>query len=73
MSDAVEHLSGDLLVCPDGHGRLRVDSGAWSCDACGYSGVEQGGIVRFVEQAHLESFGTQWNRFDVVRDDEDDV
>ena len=71
MSDAVEHLSGDLLVCPDGHGRLRVDSGAWSCDVCGYSGVEQGGIVRFVEQAHLESFGTEWNRFDGVRAEED--
>ncbi len=72
MPDAVEHETGDLLVCPDGHGRLlRGDSGAWSCDACGYSGLERGGIVRFVEQAHLQSFGTQWNRFDVVRDDED--
>ena len=71
MSDAVEHLPGDLLVCPEGHGGLRFESGAWSCDRCGQVGVEQGGIARFVEQAHLESFGTQWNRFEVVRDAED--
>ena len=71
MPDAVEHLPGDLLVCPDGHGRLRFGSGRWTCDACGELGTEQGGIARFVEQSHLESFGTQWNRFDVVRDEED--
>ena len=71
MPDAVEQVPGDPWVCPDGHGRLRLESGEWTCAQCGRLGVEQGGIARFVEQAHLESFGTQWNRFDVVRDDED--
>jgi SAM-dependent methyltransferase len=71
MPDAVDDVLADLLVCPDGHGRLRLESGEWTCAQCGRLGVEQGGIARFVEQAHLESFGTQWNRFDVVRDDED--
>jgi len=71
MPDAGDDVLGDLLVCPDGHGRLRLESGEWTCAQCGRLGVEQGGIARFVEQAHLESFGTQWNRFDVVRDDED--
>ncbi len=71
MPDAVEQVAGDLWVCPEGHGRLRLESGEWTCVQCGRLGVEQGGIARFVEQAHLESFGTQWNRFDVVRDDED--
>lgn len=30
-----------------------------------------GGIPRFVEQAHLSSFGRQWNRYEVAHDEED--
>lgn len=30
-----------------------------------------GGIPRFVESQHLESFGRQWNRYEVAHDDED--
>ena len=29
------------------------------------------GIPRFVDDAHLESFGHQWTRFEVAHDDED--
>ncbi len=29
------------------------------------------GIPRFVEQAHLASFGLQWNKYEVAHDDED--
>ena len=71
MSDQPAHLTDDFLVCPDGHGRLQLRDDEWVCDECGRLGTQQGGIPRFVEQDHLESFGTQWNRFDVVRDEED--
>ncbi len=61
----------DLLVCPDGHGRLHREDDGWFCATCGRLATEVGGIPRFVSQEHLASFGEQWNRFDVVRDDED--
>ena len=38
---------------------------------CGVIGSNQDEIPRFVEQQHLASFGRQWNRYDVVRDEED--
>ncbi|QDT66203.1 class I SAM-dependent methyltransferase [Calycomorphotria hydatis] len=31
----------------------------------------QGGIPRFVQSEHLESFGRQWTRYEVAHDDED--
>lgn len=61
----------EFLVCPCGHGRIdRADEGL-HCTSCGVIGSDQDGIPRFVEQQHLASFGRQWNRYDVVRDDED--
>jgi SAM-dependent methyltransferase/DNA-directed RNA polymerase subunit RPC12/RpoP len=49
-------LQGDQpLVCPD----------------CGITIPVQGGIPRFVEAEHLESFGHQWTRYDVAHADED--
>ena len=71
MLDQSAHSTDDFLVCPDGHGRLQLRGDEWVCDVCGRLGVEQGGVPRFVEQDHLASFGAQWNRFDVVRDEED--
>ena len=71
MLDQSAHSTDDALVCPDGHGRLQLRGDQWVCDECGCLGVEQGGVPRFVEQDHLASFVTQWNRFDVVRDEED--
>ena len=71
MLDQSAHSTDDALVCPDGPGRLQLRGEQWVCDECGCLGVEQGGVPRFVEQDHLASFGTQWNRFDVVRDEED--
>ena len=71
MLDQSAHSIDDVLVCPDGHGRLHLRGDQWVCDECGCLGVEQGGVPRFVDQDHLASFGAQWNRFDVVRDEED--
>ena len=71
MLDQSAHSIDDVLGCPAGHGRLHLRGDQWVCDECGCLGVEQGGVPRFVDQDHLASFGAQWNRFDVVRDEED--
>lgn len=41
------------------------------CPACGATYPVRGGIPRFVEAAHLESFGRQWTRYEVAHPDED--
>jgi len=72
MSDSA--ISGWLSAevrCPDGHGRLSVGDRRLSCSTCGIEASITGGIPRFVEQRHLASFGRQWNRYEVIRDDED--
>jgi SAM-dependent methyltransferase len=77
----VEPRSSLLSPCPSLLTRLRSpESGApLSYDAgrsklidpAGREWPVVEGIPRFVESAYLESFGRQWNRYDVVHDDED--
>ena len=40
-------------------------------DAAGHEWPVAEGIPRFVASRHLESFGRQWNRYEVAHDDED--
>lgn len=42
-----------------------------SCTPCGQSWSVVAGIPRFVSADHLESFGLQWNKYEVAHDDED--
>lgn len=42
-----------------------------TCAACGATVPVRQGIPRFVASQHLESFGRQWNRYEVAHDDED--
>ncbi|MDA0835303.1 MAG: class I SAM-dependent methyltransferase [Planctomycetota bacterium] len=48
----------------------RVAGLLW-CPRCALSINFREGIPRFVESAHLESFGLQWNRYEVAHADED--
>jgi SAM-dependent methyltransferase len=41
------------------------------CGACDRAWPVIGGIPRFVSSDHLESFGLQWNKYEVAHDDED--
>jgi len=41
------------------------------CEACSQSWPIVDGIPRFVSSEHLESFGLQWNRYEVAHDEED--
>ena len=43
----------------------------WHCSGCGRDVPEVDQIPRFVEQTYLESFGRQWNRYEVAHADED--
>lgn len=60
------------LRCPECGGPLETgDEGSLRCLDCRAAHAVVGGIPRFVQQEHLASFGLQWNRYDVARDEED--
>jgi SAM-dependent methyltransferase len=57
--------------CPIDQASLADDNGSVICLCCHTRWPVNGGIPRFVESAHLESFGRQWNRYEVAHADED--
>lgn len=59
------------FICPNCAGALSDESEALPCPGCDRRFPIINGIPRFVEQEHLESFGLQWNRYEVAHDDED--
>ena len=63
----------EQLVCPADGGRFEWDAAAETirCAACQATYPVIAGIPRFVGQEHLESFGLQWNKYEVAHDDED--
>jgi SAM-dependent methyltransferase len=66
-----------ILRCPRCWGRLEVESAAdvdaLRCRGCGAAYPVTRGIVRFAGEAYVASFGRQWNRYDVARDEEDEA
>ena len=55
------------LRCPaDGSPLSEVDQTQLGCSSCGTRYPVVSGIPRFVESEHLESFGFQWNRYEVA-------
>lgn len=70
MGDAAETTYG-LLRCPDDGAEFEAQGEALQCAKCGRQVPVRGGIPRFVSDEHLESFGFQWNRYEVAHDDED--
>ncbi len=67
-----------LLRCPRCGGLLdltEVEGGeALRCGgSCGASYPVVGGIPRFAGEQYVASFGRQWNRYDVARDEEDEA
>jgi SAM-dependent methyltransferase len=63
LRSLVSPETGEPLSYEAAHGALR--------DSAGREWPIKDGIPRFVESAHLESFGRQWNRYEVAHDDED--
>lgn len=65
----------DLLRCPTCRDTLEVSTEAPSlrCRGCGATFPVEKGVPRLAGQTYVASFGRQWNRYDVARDDEDEA
>jgi SAM-dependent methyltransferase len=69
---SIDPVIRDILRCPGCLGPLRSDGpDALRCVACDGPPFECGEVVRFAAAPYLASFGRQWNRYDVARDEED--
>lgn len=69
-------MSPDLLAllrCPNCAQSLTAADATLSCPACGQSMPILNGAPRLAGEAYVASFGRQWNRYDVARDDEDEA
>lgn len=71
-------MNTDLLAlfqCPECRGGLDVanDQTNVRCRACGHTIPVVSGIPRFAGEPYVASFGRQWNRYDVARDEEDEA
>jgi len=62
-----------LLRCPRCGGTLGGGGEGLRCRGCGTSYPVAGGIPRFAGEGYVASFGRQWNRYDVARDEEDEA
>lgn len=60
-----------LLLCPKDRTALRPSAGGWACPQCEFCAPVEREVTRFAGEGYTESFGRQWNRYDVVRDEED--
>ncbi len=63
----------DVLRCPRCRGNLSAPGDVLTCAGCGRSYPIEGGVPRFAGQQYAASFGRQWNRYDVARDEEDEA
>src|SRR4051794_13019382 len=66
-----------LFRCPRCRGELGLsgegDAIELSCRGCAAAYPVTRGIPRFAGEPYVASFGRQWNRYDVARDDEDEA
>jgi SAM-dependent methyltransferase len=62
----------ELLRCP-ACGLPVSGTAALACVKCGASYPTEGDIPRFAGEGYVASFGRQWNRYDVARDEEDEA
>jgi SAM-dependent methyltransferase len=65
----------DLLRCPSCQAPLTVadDPSRLACGSCAARYPITHDIPRFADESYVASFGRQWNRYDVARDEEDEA
>jgi len=75
MPSTMRRETLDLLRCPRCRGSLApmTEPAGFRCPACAGEYPEVGGVPRFAAGSYVASFGRQWNRYDVARDDEDEA
>src|SRR4051794_7851514 len=61
-----------LLLCPRCRSSLDAREDRLVCEGCGAAYSIVGGVPRLAGEGYVESFGRQWNRYDVARPEEDD-
>ena len=63
------------LRCPHCRGYLdtSTEPTGFHCPACDRTYPDIGGVPRFAGESYSASFGRQWNRYDVSRDEEDEA
>src|SRR6516165_2246691 len=65
-----------ILLCPRCRGSLEIEGDpprSLACQSCAQSYPIVGGVPRLAGESYVASFGRQWNRYDVVRPDEDEA
>lgn len=67
----MSRFSLESLRCPQDQSKLREEARELICPECGLRVPVREGIPRIVEDQHLESFGRQWNRYEVAHEEED--
>src|SRR5690242_11042332 len=74
QNEQMSALLMNLARCPVCRGALHAleDPPRLGC-GCGACYPIVRGIPRFAGDSYVESFGRQWNRYDVARDEEDDA
>src|SRR5512135_393151 len=65
----------NLLRCPRCRGapEIRNNVPELRCRGCAARYPVIGGIPRFAGESYTASFGRQWNRYDVAREEEDEA
>jgi SAM-dependent methyltransferase len=65
----------NLLRCPKCHAALGFEDNAplLRCQGCGTTFPVERGVPRLAGEGYAASFGRQWNRYDVARDEEDEA
>ena len=64
---------GSLDLSGAGAGANEDETASLRCRDCGATYPLTKGIPRFAGEPYVASFGRQWNRYDVARDDEDEA
>jgi SAM-dependent methyltransferase len=62
-----------LFRCPKCRAALDDEGNLLRCQGCGAVYPVEGGVPRLAGETYVASFGRQWNRYDVARDEEDEA
>jgi SAM-dependent methyltransferase len=72
----MNHELLSLVLCPRCRGALEIAGDPperLQCRSCGANHPVVGGVPRLAGDTYAASFGRQWNRYDVVRPEEDEA